>query len=185
MNYKNYEKKHVFGVIGFLILILIPYSSILFPFMVADVLYATNLTWFIQLSNGTYFLYGAGFLMWAIAALIAAFRKADRTSLISGLIIIFLSIVPFTIGAIQHKQLSDEGISFSRGIEQHQYTWDEVESAVFHLSKEKGEPSVIEIEFKDGESVSLLKDKHFTANYSLFLQKVKYHEIAFTGDHAS
>ena len=182
MTYKNYEKKHVFGVIGFLILILIPYSSILFPFMVADVLYATNLTWFIQLSAETYLLYGTGFLMWALAALIAAFRKADRTSIMSGLILVFLSIVPFTFGAIQHKQLSDEGISYSGGIEQHQYTWDEVESAVVHLSKEKGEPSVIEIEFKDGESVSLLKDKHFTANYSLFLQKVKVHQIALTGE---
>lgn len=182
MNYKNYEKKHVFGVIGFLILILIPYSSILFPFMVADVLYATNLTWFIQLSTETYLLYGTGFLMWALAALIAAFRKANRTSIMSGLILVFLSIVPFTFGAIQHKQLSDEGISYSRGIEQHQYTWDEVESIVFHLSKEKGEPSVIEIEFKDGESVSLLKDNHFTASYSLFLQKVKVYQIAFTGE---
>ncbi|MGD6793082.1 hypothetical protein [Metabacillus indicus] len=184
MNYKNYEKKHVFGVIGFLILILIPYASILFPFMVADVLYATNLTWFIQLSNQTYFLYGAGFLMWAAAALLAAFRKADRTSIISGMILVFLSIVPFTFGAIQHKQLSDEGISYRSGIslEQHQYPWDEVESAVFHLSKEKGEPSIIEIEFKNGESVSLLKDKHFTANYSLFLQKIKHHSIAFSGE---
>lgn len=184
MNYKNYEKKHVFGVIGFLILILIPYASILFPFMVADVLYATNLTWFIQLSNETYVLYGAGFLMWAAAALIAAFRKADRTSIISGMILVFLSIIPFTFGAVQHTQLSDEGISYSSGIrfEQHHYTWDEVESAVFHLSKEKSEPSVIELEFKDGEHLSLEKDKQFTANYSLFLQKIKYHSIAFTGE---
>ncbi|MGX1194624.1 hypothetical protein [Metabacillus sp. SLBN-84] len=184
MNYKNYEKKHVFGVIGFLILILIPYASILFPFIVADVLYATNLTWFIQLSTETYLLYGTGFLMWGLAALIASFRKADRTSIMSGIILVFLSIVPFTFGAIQHKQLSDEGISYSSGIslEQHQYTWDEVESAVFHLSRENGEPSVIEIGFKDGERVSLLKDKHFTANYSLFLQKVKHHQIAFTGE---
>ncbi|OHR63606.1 hypothetical protein HMPREF3291_16220 [Bacillus sp. HMSC76G11] len=184
MNYKNYEKKHVYGVIGFLIIILIPYASILFPFIVADVLFASNLTWFFQFSNETYLLYGAGFLLWGIAALTLAFRNVDKKSIVISVFILFFSTAPLTFGVLHHKELSDEGIAFHNlmSFEIQKYTWEEVDHVVFHLSKERSKPSNIEIKFKDGKQIMFVKNDHFTANYYLFTQKMRDHNIAYADE---
>ncbi|MFS0861093.1 hypothetical protein [Fredinandcohnia sp. 179-A 10B2 NHS] len=175
------EKRHIFISLAVVIAVSIPFAVPLFPFIISDVMYASKETWFIQTPKASYFLYGGGFLLWLLAAINIYYFNVSKTSVIAGLLIFILSVIPITLGIYHYKELSDDGVSYSEigAFEQKHYPWEQVTKIVYHLEKERGKRSLIEFRFSDGNMVGFLRDSEFSNDYYKLQEKISDHQIEY------
>jgi hypothetical protein len=180
---KNYEKRHIVGVIAVIIALLTPMAIPLFPYIFNDLLYATSDTWFIQIPRNSYFLYGAGLILLFLGTLIIFLFNLKKFSILIGCLLFISSIYPFILGATHYKQMSNEGIYFSElGITNHNYyEWDQVEKVVYYLSEDRGEFSNLKFQFSDGNSVIIARDSYFSSVFYKFMNKLSEYNIEYVG----
>ncbi|MBS4178502.1 hypothetical protein [Lederbergia citrea] len=169
---RNYETRHIFMAIGICIALASPFLLIFLPNTIANIAHHTPGVWDVFVPRENYIVYGIGFLLLFIAAMLLFILDIRKVPIIISTVFVLLSVITFFIASQSYKSLSDDAISYSPlfSISDHIYSWEELDRVIYHQNK--GFPEY-EFLFNDGNHMRLYRNAYFNEIQSLFYFKLK------------
>lgn len=150
-------------VIGISLLLLAPFAVFLLPNFIANSIYFKSGSWFIFVSFGVYTVYAVGFALLIAAAFVLYLLYMSKKSLIISLGLTLLACVSFYAASLNYTMISDDGITYRPllSFQTHDYSWGEVEEAVYRSVPAKDGNSEFDFKFDDGGVLTLTMNRLF------------------------
>ncbi|MEN1969753.1 hypothetical protein WMZ97_16945 [Lentibacillus sp. N15] len=159
---KYYEARHIFISISIVVAVAAPIFLLFVPIAIANNVHYTKENWFVFLSPSVYWLYGAGFFLLLVAALLPAIFYVKKIPVSLSIMSVVLSLFVFYAASQHHQVLSDNAISYQPLFSQTEYTysWDNLKRVVHHANID-GSTSKYVFQFKDGNKLTIRDNGYF------------------------
>lgn len=147
------------------------------PKAVAKMVYHSTGTWDIFVPGANYIVYGVGFFLLLLAALLPFLMNVRKVSIILCIICIMLSAASFFIASQSYRALSEDRISYRMlfSAKDNNYSWDQLEAVVYNPETD-GKSSEYKFLFNDGNSMTISEN-----GYLVFLKSRLHNKLREIG----
>ncbi|HEY4552169.1 MAG TPA: hypothetical protein VIG80_03135 [Bacillaceae bacterium] len=175
---KKYEARHIFMALGICVLVATPLLLFFVPQVMAKIIYASPDLWVVVPQNKSYYAYGAGFLLLALALFLVYIFEMKKVPVVLSLICLALSGASLYMASHTYKSISYHGVAYSPlfSLEDYTYSWEEVDKVIYHR-KRNLKQSDYEFVFRDGSRVQFKENLYFLEVKHYVMEMLKQKNI--------
>ncbi len=161
------------------IIILAPMFTLLFPRAVANTLHHSSSHMVLYVTNGTYFLYFIGFLLFFASALFIYFLWGNKSSIFLCIGALLLGGLCFYIASKHYIAIGTDSISYKPLLSTKEYTyqWEEIEQVLYKPGSSSGSWYNYDFTFRDGEKLTVVENAHIQEVKYLIINRLKEENI--------